>query len=372
MKKHTILYVSASGAISGAERSLLTMLDALDQAEFTPVVAAPAGDLLAEVRARGVRTLYAPLAPLLRPRTLRAGWELVHTVRVARNAMDALLQEINPDIVHANTTSAMAYTTRASCPVIWQVRDLSPIGQYGRLLYQRATRVAVISSAVREDLLGYSLDDGEKMRVLPPAVDTDHFIPCDDNAEIRTKMGLPTDVPLIGLIAQFVPWKRHDLFLDALEQMLDKKWHAVLCGADFGHRPDYVNHLQARIAISPLAGRVTWLPWQVDVVPFISALDILTLTSKREPFGRALLEAMSCGKAVVAVDEGGVRDLITDAKTGILVPAEVDELTAALKDLLAHPKKRTQLGTAARESVIENFNIANQRILLTDLYRELC
>ncbi len=367
----TILYVSASGAISGAERSLLTMLDALDQAEYTPVVAAPAGDLLSEVRERGIRTLYVPLAPLMRPRTLRAGLEIVHTVRVARNAMDGLLAEIKPDIVHANTTSAIAYTTRARCPVIWQVRDLSPIGQYGRLLYQRATRVAVISSAVREDVMGYAFDDGEKIRLLPPAVDTSKFFPRDDTTEIRAKYGLPIDVPLIGLVAQFVPWKRHDLFLDALEQMQDEKWHAVLCGADFGHRPDYVNHLQARIAISPIANRITWLPWQVDSAPLLSALDVLALTSKREPFGRALLEAMSCGTAVVAVDEGGVRDFITPGKTGILVSAEVDELVGAFKDLLAHANKRSELGTAARASVTANFNLANQRVLLNDLYREL-
>jgi len=367
----TILYVSASGAISGAERSLLTMLDALDQAEYTPVVAAPAGDLLSEVRARGIRTLYAPLAPLMRPRTLRAGWEIVHTVRVARNAMDGLLTEINPDIVHANTTSAMTYTTRATCPVIWQVRDLSSIGQYGSLLYQRATRVAVISSAVREHVLSYAFDNGEKIRLLPPAVDTTKFTPRDDVAQVLTKLGLPVDVPLIGLVAQFVPWKRHDLLLDALEQMQDEKWHAVLCGADFGHRPDYVNHLQARIARSPIANRISWLPWQVDSAPLLAALDVLALTSKREPFGRALLEAMSCGTAVVAVDEGGVRDFISPDNTGILIAADKDELTAALKDLLADPEKRTQLGVAARESVVASFNLTNQRILLNDLYQEL-
>lgn len=316
--------------ISGAERSLLAMLDALDRTRFTPVVAAPDGPLLREVAARGVRVEPVALPPLRRasfPRllgNLRAGWARVRET-VAR---------VQPDIIHANGTPAMLYLLRArGVPVVWHVRDLAPLGVAGHLLYRRAARVAVISSAVREDLRRYAGND-DKCVLLPPAVDTARFCPCPDTAALRAQRGLPAGVPLLGMIAQFVPWKRHHLFLDTLELLGDRPWHAVLAGADLHHDEAYCQSLRDRLAEPPLRGRVTWLPWQDDAAPLLAVLDISVLTSEREPFGRVLIEAMACGMSVVAMDDAGPRDIVVPGETGILCRADAREIAGACARLL--------------------------------------
>lgn len=367
----TVLYINATGEISGAERSLLAMLAALDRDRWSPLVVAPEGPLLREVARLGISPITAALQPMTRPRTLRQAWQVWRQLRFSRHTLKLILQETKPDIIHANTTSAMlALPSRLSAPVIWQLRDLTPLGRIGRWLYHRATRVAAISFAVRDDLMPYADDGGQKITILPPAVDVAHFHPADDRHALRAMLGLPSDGPLIGLVAQFVPWKRHHLFLDALELIADQPWQAVLAGADL-HRDDkYCGSIHDRISRPPLAGRVHWLPWQGDAQPLMAALDICALTSQREPFGRVLIEAMACGTPVVAVDEGGVRDIVLPERTGLLAPA--DALAVALRRLLDDAPLRDALGRQGRTRVIEQFSLERQRAQLTQLYASLC
>lgn len=363
---HTILYLNATGEISGAEQSLLAMLDALERDRFLPVVAAPDGPLLREAAARGARVEPVELSLLRRPVGAGEAWALLRRLRAGWREVQRVVERVKPDLVHANTTPAMLYALRIAGPVIWQVRDLTPLRTVGRMLYRKAARVAVISSAVREDIRQYGNED--KCMLLPPAVDTGHFHPVADKVTIRIGLGLPTDIPLIGMIAQFVPWKRHHLFLDALELIMDRPWHAVLAGADLHHDALYLASLRERIAQPPLAGRVTWLPWQQDPAPLMAALDICALTSDNEPFGRVLIEAMACGVPVVAMDDPGPRDIVIPGETGLLCPPDANKIADAFVNLLDLPERREALGEAGRDRVKSCFSLVNQREELTALY----
>jgi len=309
------------------------------------------------------------LAPVRYPHSVREAWTLLSNLRWGRRHLLKIIRTERPELLHANSSSAMLFTPSvAHLPVIWQVRDLTPLGIFGSCMYGRASRVAVISSAVRAEVERYARDGGGKISLLPPAVDTAVFQPVTERSAVRTALDLPTDVPLIGLLAQFVPWKRHHLFLDALTHLTDLRWHAVMGGADFNADPAYLFDLRARITCFPFAGRISWLSWQHDPSALLSALDICALTSKFEPFGRVLIEAMACAVPVVSVDEGGVRDIIRPEENGLLTSPDPVALAAALRRLLENAALRERLGLSGRAYVQTYFSLEVQRRKLDELY----
>jgi spore coat protein SA len=76
-----------------------------------------------------------------------------------------------------------------------------------------------------------------------------------------------------------------------------------------------------------------------------------------EPFGRSIIEAMACGKPVIATKIGGIPELVKDGKTGLLVePASSEEIANAITTLLDDEKKRERMGKRGRRIVEEKYN----------------
>jgi glycosyltransferase involved in cell wall biosynthesis len=110
----------------------------------------------------------------------------------------------------------------------------------------------------------------------------------------------------------------------------------------------------------PLRGRV---PGARGFVPndelqaLYARAAVVACPSRREGFGVACLEAMSHGRPVVATSVGGLRDLVVDGETGIVVPLrDPAALRAALERLLGDPELRRRLGAAGRERAREHFS----------------
>jgi glycogen synthase len=124
----------------------------------------------------------------------------------------------------------------------------------------------------------------------------------------------------------------------------------------------------------PLRRRV---PGALGFVPhdqlqrFYARAAVVACPSRREGFGVACLEAMAHGRPVVATSVGGLRDLVVDGETGVLVPArDPAALRAALDRLLADPELRRRLGTAGRERAQRQFSWQAVTDATLDAYAE--
>ena len=99
---------------------------------------------------------------------------------------------------------------------------------------------------------------------------------------------------------------------------------------------------------------------------------VVCLPSYREGYSKALLEAAACGRALVASDVPGCRELCRDGVTGRLVPARDDAaLAEAVLDLIDHPARCADMGRAARELVEREHGVARVAEATVAVYREL-
>ena len=94
------------------------------------------------------------------------------------------------------------------------------------------------------------------------------------------------------------------------------------------------------------------------MAPVMASLDILVQPSKRETFGRTLIEAMATRKPVIASRVGGMPEVVVDQETGLLVAEEDQQsLAAAMIALLRDPARALQMGEAGRRRVEQLFSL---------------
>ncbi|MEU1626427.1 GT4 family glycosyltransferase PelF [Streptomyces sp. NPDC020096] len=107
-----------------------------------------------------------------------------------------------------------------------------------------------------------------------------------------------------------------------------------------------------------------------DIRDAYAAGNVVMLSSISEGFPFTLIEAMSCGRATVSTDVGGVREAVGD--TGLVVPPrEPEQMARAVLELLQDPQRRSAMGAAARLRVVEQFTLRQTIDTFRAIYHEL-
>jgi glycosyltransferase involved in cell wall biosynthesis len=186
------------------------------------------------------------------------------------------------------------------------------------------------------------------MVIIPSGVDTDVFSNGNPTA-FRERFEIPPDVPLIGHVGRIIPAKNLSYLAEAVAQTLEKRsdaWFVVV--GDGEARPT----MQAILEDHGLGDRTvfTGALHGEDLVNAYTAMDLFVFASKTDTQGLVLVEALSAGTPVVALDAPGARDVIRP-ECGRLV--EEDSPPAAyskcLLDLLQDTKSLNDLASAAPE-----------------------
>jgi glycosyltransferase involved in cell wall biosynthesis len=122
-----------------------------------------------------------------------------------------------------------------------------------------------------------------------------------------------------------------------------------------------------------LAGRVGFTGFLEDNAAALRSLDIIVhAITQPEPFGMVIIEAMACGKALIAVQAGGAAELFVDGENALGHPAgDSAELARQIERLSRDEGLRRALGEAGRATVQRHYQGARLAADLSDLYREL-
>ncbi len=302
----------------------------------------PREEILNDIPVRHPRYLTIPgLGMYSAPFALAAG---------AASTIDALQRQgfsfdlIDAHYFYPDGVAAAILAKKYGKPLLITARgsdlNLLPTYRYPRRLIRwaanHADAIVTVSSALKDRLTDLGID-GSRIRVLRNGVDCDVFRPVD-HPEARKVLGVDSR-PVFAAVGNLVAEKGFDLAIDAT---------AMIPGATLvivGEGPDR-RRLEERAARRDIAERVRFLPVrpQRELANVYSAADALVLASSREGWPNVLLEAMACGTPVVAIDVGGVSEIVRSPVAGVVVRERTAEaLAAALKQVLDEPRDRAAL-----------------------------
>jgi glycosyltransferase involved in cell wall biosynthesis len=168
---------------------------------------------------------------------------------------------------------------------------------------------------------------------------------------------LPADAVVVGVPGTLRPIKGHLFFLDAFAAIASRcpELHALisgeLCDADYGRA------LHAAIAKYDLQSRLHLTGPVADMRRFYAACDVVCVPSRAESFGRTVVESFATGVPLVASNVGGIAEIVTPEKTGLLIEfGDVVALSSSLSRLLDDAELRNRFARAARADSEQRFH----------------
>jgi len=220
-----------------------------------------------------------------------------------------------------------------------------------------------------EDLVEHYSADPARLCTSPPGIRHDVFHPGDQEAA-RMWTGLDRG-PVILFAGRIQPLKGVDIAIEALAMMQTRHARLVVIGGPSGSDGKAEMQRLTDLACDlGVAGRITFIPPlpREQLVAFYQAADVVIMPSRSETFGLVAAEAQSCGTPVVAANVGGLRFIIEDGKSGLLVDGHNPaDYATALDRVLTDRDLATRLSAGALEHA-ERFSWETTVSRLLELY----
>lgn len=332
-----ILYVNTPTYVGGAEISLTTLIKHLSSGYSPYVLTSGEGAFAERVRGLSVPVLFQDFPWFSR----RRPW--VYFLSVARLARTVRGRDIS--LIHTNCDHCLRYVMLASrwagVPYVSHVRDLvrgwfrpdnvrALNGAKCVIANSNATASACERAGIRRESL---------KRIYNP-VDVDAFTSAPESVrgEVLAGMNIPSDALVVGIVGQVQPIKGQMEFVEAALDLSPRvpMIHFIIVGAaNSPSDEEYLRCLQRRVRGSEHAARFHFTGFREDVPVLMKAIDILTVPSWDEPFGRVAVEGMASACAVVASSAGGLAEIVRSGEDGLLVPPRDPKALAAAIEYLA-------------------------------------
>ena len=321
-----------------------------------------------------IRGLAAP-----DPKVAKAWDVLSFNVNMVSDPIDA-------DVVHTHTwytnfAGALAKKTYG-CKLVATVHSLEPLRpwkkeQLGagyelsswmeREGLEACDAIVAVSQEMKQDILRFYGIPAGTVHVIHNGVDPEKYHPKDGSASLA-KYGIRR--PFVFFCGRLSRQKGIFDLVKAIDSVPDGTQLVLATGKP--DTPDLIDELRAAVD-----GRtdVVWIHEMLedpDLVNLYNEATVFACPSIYEPFGIINLEAMACETPVVAAAVGGIKEVVVDGGTGLLVPpADPPKLARALTEVLEDPGLAAKMGKAGRARVLEHFTWDRIGEKTLALYRSL-
>ena len=332
----------------GQNQVLLTVLGLRALGHRTMLVAHPAGEL--RQRAREGLDLV-PLTPKTEM-DLSAAWRL-----------SRLIKQLKPEIVHAHDPHGVAMaalalsmsTQLAKPPLVASRRvDFRLKGNaLSRWKYRQVDCFICVSDAIRTMVTADGVP-AERVVTVHEGIDLGR-VEAAPPADLHAELWLPRHAPIVGNIAALVHHKGQRHLIEAAAIVVRTIPDARFVMAGEGElRPQ----LERQIKDRRLEKHVFLTGFRPDVLSVLKAFDVFVMSSVTEGLGTSLLDAMACGKPIVATTAGGMPEVVADGLNGLLVPPrDHDAMAAAIVRLLGSEALRREMGAEGQTRARTRFSV---------------
>ena len=354
-----ILQVTAGLNEGGVERGTLEMAAFIISQGSESIVASNGGKLVAKLKQSGATHIQLPL---MRRDPVSI---LINAIRLRH-----FIKSNQIDLVHARSR-APAWSAWLACrlggaKMITTFHGTHKIQNRLKHFYNssmvRGKRVIAISEFIKTHVIeNYSVSES-LIDIAPRGFDEGEFNPDEvveqDGKTIRERLGLSDSDFIITLPGRLTRWKGQTVFLQALAQLKERSWQALIVGGA-GEKKAYEQELKALAHSLGISDRVHFLGSQSKIAKFYATSDVVVSASiEPEAFGRVAVEAQAMKKPIIASAHGGSLETVQDGVTGWLYSP--DSPTALAEKLLAAIENKSDLnavGQRARQWVEHNYTI---------------
>ena len=248
------------------------------------------------------------------------------------------------------------------------------------IFHQKALRkadlVLAISRYTRDWLVERGGVNPDRVQILAPTYTADQFSIHAKPERLLQKYNLTAQTPVILTICRLAEdeqYKGYDQIIKAMPQILSEvpNAHYLLCGK--GPDRSRIEKLIAEVGVQDAVTLAGFVPDE-ELSDYYNLCDLFAMPSKAEGFGIVYLEALACGKPVLAGNKDGSRDALADGELGILVdPDDVGEIAREVIQVLTrqHPHPCIYQPELLRKRVIELFGFRTFQHTLTQYLNDL-
>jgi len=250
--------------------------------------------------------------------------------------------------------------------------------KFSQVMYTLQNADAITTNANELARKAKAFVEDREVIVIPNGVDSEHFKPLEKNEELIKVLGLNhapgglSSLPIAGFVGELREKKGLKTLLNAYAQT-HKHLQASLLIVGVVRAGEDKKTLDEFVQANPNAKIVvTGYVSPHDLPAYYSLIDVLLYPSQHDGMPNAVLEAMACGKPVIATPVGGILDVIKDGENGILIPVnDGDALANAIHEVLSDAELRNRLGKNARQTIINGFSLQRELDGNLDVYRKL-
>ena len=369
----TLIYVSRSPFVGGAERNLLRVTRAMDRSRFTPhIIAGCEGDFPSALEAAG-----ESFDRIAQPDPHRM-WPFPFLLSVTRLAL--AYRQLRGVLVHANDIAGFPASGLAArwlgLPRVCHIRFSYPAsGIRWHLKY--GFEFAVFSSHYMKSYVQDQCPDlfpDHRCRVIHDGFEARPEPQPEAVAQLATNLGIDLDTEVIAFFGQVIPIKGVREFLLMAQKVSAARPEALflIVGDDKQAGVSYrveMERFAAQLGISQIC---RFLGFRSDVWELLHLCELVVIPSREEPLGLVAMEAGAAGRPVVASRIGGLPEIVVDHETGLLEePRNPAGLADAVMRLIVNPETGRKMGEQARERIAAHFSLAVQARELLSLYDEL-